>query len=331
MNRRSFLQQSAALAGLVCRRPHLGAQKKKPEAMTVKGPIAAEQMGVTLVHEHIFVDFSGADNVLKKRYDPDEIFKITLPHLERLKKLGCSTFVDCTPAYLGRDPVFLKRLAAASGLHILTATGYYGALGRKYLPKFVMDETPEQIAARWLREWKDGIEDTGIRPGLIKVGADPGALHELNRKLLQAAARTHLASGLTIAAHSGNGVAALEALKLVRDAGVAGSAFIWVHAHLEKEKSLHVRAAQQGAWVGFDQLRDAAKFEDHVKCVLSMKAAGHLNRVLLSHDAVGRPLDTLFTKLLPALKKAGLSDDEVKQLTVDSPREAFTIQVRSRK
>src|SRR5262249_1120258 len=70
-------------------------------------------------------------------------------------------------------------------------------------------------AARWLREWKDGIDDTGIRPGFIKIGVDAGALTVVNRKLVLAAARTHLENGLTIAAHTGDGVAALEEMKVL--------------------------------------------------------------------------------------------------------------------
>lgn len=341
MQRREFLRQSAALAGLAWCRSRINAQDPKPQIMTVQGSVASDQMGVTLVHEHILVDFIGADKASKDRYDPDAVFKVTLPHLKRIKELGCQTLVDCTPAYLGRDAALLKRLAAASGLHILTNTGYYGARQGKFLPDFVMKETAEQLAARWLREWKNGIDGTGIRPGFIKVGVDAGALPEINRKLLQAAARTHLDSGLTIAAHTGDGTAALAESKVVRDAGVAGSAFIWVHAQNEKDTALHVRAAEQGAWVEFDGV-DPKTVGQHVEFVKSMKAAGHLNRVLLSHDAgwyhVGepdggtfRPFDTLFTELLPALKKAGFTDDEVKQLTVDSPREAFTVRVRARK
>src|SRR4029077_4673318 len=107
----------------------------------------------------------------------------------------------------------------------------------------------------------------------------------------------------------------------------------------EKDTALHVRAAEQGAWVEFDGGGPQSGGR-HVELVKSMKAAGHLGRVLLSHDAgwyhVGepdggkfRPFDTLFTELLPALKKAGFTDAEVTQLAVDSPREAFTVRVRA--
>src|SRR5262249_58248025 len=120
--------------------------------------------------------------------------------------------VDCTPAYLGRDPALLRRLSESSGLNILTPTGYYGAGGGRFLPDHARTESSDELAARWLREWRDGIEGTGVRPRFIKLRADAGPLAEVHRKLVRAAARTHRESGLTNAAHSGDGVAALAAL-----------------------------------------------------------------------------------------------------------------------
>jgi phosphotriesterase-related protein len=309
--------------------------------VTVQGSITSDKLGTTLVHEHLLVDFIGADKVSKDRYDGNEVFKVVLPHLKRVRELGCRALVECTPAYLGRDPALLKRLAKASGLHILTNTGYYGAVQGKYLPAHALTEKPDQLAARWLREWTDGIDGTGIRPGFIKIGVDAGALTAVNRKLVRAAARTHLKSGLTIAAHTGDGAAALDELNLLREEGVDGSAFVWVHAQNEKDTALHVRAAEQGAWVEFDGI-GAQTVRQHVELVKAMKAQGHLGRVLVSHDAgwyrVGepgggkfRPYDTLFTDFVPALKAAGLKDAEIERLLVDNPREAFAIRVRTGK
>jgi phosphotriesterase-related protein len=169
---------------------------------------------------------------------------------------------------------------------------------------------------------------------------DAGPLTEVNRKLVQAASRTHLQSGLTVAAHTGDGVAALAELKVLQDEGVDGSAFIWVHAQNERDTGLHARAAGQGAWVEFDGIGPQT-IQRHVELVKAMKAAGFLDRVLLSHDAgwyhVGEPgggkyrsYETLFTEFLPALQAAGFTEAEVKKLTVENPREALTIRVRAK-
>jgi phosphotriesterase-related protein len=316
-----------------------GGREDRAVVMTVNGPIDPGAMGLTLPHEHLMVDFIGAEGVGPARYDADEVARVAMPHLERAKAQGIRTIVECTPAYLARDPALLKRLAGATGLNLLTPTGYYGANGGKHLPAHARAETADDLAGRWLVEWREGIDGTGIRPGFIKLGADAGPLPEVHRKLVRAAAITHLASGLTIATHSGDGEAALEAMDVLRAGGVGPSAFVWVHANNEPDAALHAKAAEAGAWVEFDGIGPDS-IEKHVGLVRAMKAAGHLGRVLLSHDAgwyhVGepgggtfRPFDTLMAAFVPALAAAGFSEAEVGRLTVDNPREAFTVRVRA--
>lgn len=340
--RREFLWQAAAgAAGLAvgsfgC--ALVGRGPRARQVMTVRGLIPADDLGATLPHEHIFLDFIGAAEVSKDRYNPDEIFEATLPYLEQIKDLGCDTLVECTPAYIGRNAALLKRLAKESGLHLLTNTGYYGAGKNKFLPRHAMTENADELAARWLVEWRDGIEGTGVQPGFIKIGVDGGKLSDVHRKLVRAAARTHLASGLTIAAHTGDGEAALDELQTLKEEGVAAGAFIWVHAQNERDPDVHARAAAKGAWVEFDHI-SPKDLGQHVQMVQAMRERGMLHRVLVSHDAgwyeIGkpkggqfRPYDTLFKEFLPALKEAGFNHDEIQQLLVVNPREAFTIQVR---
>ena len=301
---------------------------------TVAGAIDPALLGLTLMHEHVLVDFIGAAAVSPSRYDADAVFTRALPFLHQVKALGGATLVECTPAYLGRDPRLLQRLAKASGLNILSNTGYYGANKDQHLPPHAFTETPQQLAARWLRECKEGIDGTGINPGFMKIGVDAGPLSEVDAKLVRAAAITHKATGLPIAAHTGNGVAALEEIDILERAGVPLSSFIWVHAQSEADGALHQKAAARGAWVEFDGISPKS-VERHVGLVLEMRKAGRLDRVLVSHDAgwyhVGEPdggdfrgFDTLFTAFVPALKAAGLTEAEVRQLLVDNPRRALT-------
>ena len=301
---------------------------------TVGGRIDSRSLGLTLMHEHVLVDFIGAGAVSPARYDADAVFKQVLPHLQHLRALGGRTLVECTPAYLGRDPRLLRRLADASGLHILSNTGYYGANQDKHLPPHAFTESVEALAGRWIREWERGIDDTGIKPAFMKIGVDAGPLSPVDAKLVRAAALTYKATGLPIAAHTGNSVAAFEEFDLIEEAGVPLSAFIWVHAHAEPDASRHAKAASRGAWVEFDGLSEKS-VDRHVALVLDMRAAGQLDRVLVSHDAgwyhVGepnggafRPFDTIFTRFIPALKAAGLPDADLSRLLVDNPRRALS-------
>jgi phosphotriesterase-related protein len=336
MNRRDFLRVAAASAGsLRAAQVAVGQGPMPSDAMvqSVTGLVSVSELGAILPHEHVLVDFVGADQVSRQRYDAAEVFDAVLPHLKRLREVGGRTLVECTPAYLGRDPRLLQQLARASGVTLMTNTGYYGARQGKFLPLHAFDETADQLAQRWIAEWREGIEGTGIRPGLIKIGVDAGPMSAVNRKLVQAAARTHRATGLTIASHTGDGQAALEQLEVLRVERVPASAWIWVHAQNEPDRALHRRAARQGAWVEFDGVGPDS-IEQHVELVRALQNEHLLDRVLVSHDAgwysVGqtrggpfRPYDTLFTRFLPALKQAGVTDDDVRQLTVVNPARAL--------
>jgi Predicted metal-dependent hydrolase with the TIM-barrel fold len=312
--------------------------KKEGIIMTVNGPIPANQMGITLTHEHILVDFIGADSISEKRWDKSKVQKIVLPYLAQVKELGCKTFVDCTPAYLGRDPVLLKSISVSSGINILTNTGYYGAGNDKYLPRFAFEETEDQIAQRWIEEWDKGIEGTDVKPGFIKIGVANGSLSDLHKKLVIAAARTHLKTGLTIASHTGPSIPAFEELYILRKEGVSPEAFIWVHAQVEKDITTHIKAAKMGAWISLDGINDN-NLNDYVSMLKNMKENNVLGKVLLSHDAGWyhpgeekggeyRGYTTLFTKLLPLLRKENFSEKEIHQILVTNPAEAFTIRVR---
>jgi phosphotriesterase-related protein len=305
---------------------------------TVLGPIAPAAFGSALCHEHVLVDFIGADRVSRDRYDANEAFDVALPYLRRARELGCRGFVECTPAYLGRDPQLLARLARATDLHILTNTGYYGAAKDQYVPRHAFDESAGQLADRWVKEWEGGIEGTGVRPGFIKTGVDAGPLSAIDRKLVQAAARTHARTGLTIASHTGDTRAALEQLKVVVSEGIRPDAFIWVHAQNDWAPQSRVDAARKGAWVEIDNVSEKTAAECASR-VSTLKQAGLLHRLLVSHDAgwyrPGEPrggsfrgFETVYTAFIPALRQAGWSDAEIRQLMVANPAEAFTVRVR---
>ena len=333
MTRRSFLLLAAGTAGCAGgRKPH-AARGGAPAVHTVTGAVPAERLGVTLMHEHVLVDFIGADRVSPDRYDAEHAFTSVLPHLKAVRALGCETIAECTPAYLGRDPRLLRRLAEASGVRILTNTGYYGAARDKHLPRHAFTETDEQLAARWIQESERGIDGTGVRPAFMKIGVDESPLSEVDAKLVRAAALTHRATGLPIASHTGTGLAALEQLDILQAAGVPARAFIWVHAQAEKDGTFHSRVARRGAWLEFDGVSEST-IARHVERVGAMRDEGFLDRVLVSHDAgwyrVGepgggkfRPFDTMFTTFVPALRKAGFGDVDVQKLLTGNPARAL--------
>jgi predicted metal-dependent phosphotriesterase family hydrolase len=345
-SRRAFLQTTGLFVSACAAGPAFAAGVPEGKIMTVLGPISPQGLGLTLTHEHGVVDFLGAEKTNTLRHDADEAFHTILPHLKKLKEHGCRSFVECTPNYIGRDVRLLKRLAEASGLNILTNTGYYGAAGNKFLPKHAFTETAEQLSARWIKEWREGIAGSGVRPGFLKLGVEKGKLSETHVKLVRAAARVHLESGLSIAIHTGDGEAALDELRVLQGEGVAPGALIWVHA--QNDPGQHIEMAKRGAWVSLDGYSASEKNrERYKKFLIALRAEKLLSQVLLSHDhfwsvegeggrgslklhsgGAANAYESLFTHLLPDLRAAGFREADIQQVTAKNPAEAFTIRVR---
>lgn len=318
--------------------------------MTVRGPVDAGALGTTLIHEHLYADLRPHAEQVANPWSPSsEVVDLVLPYLRDIHRLGCRTLIDCTATTLGRNPALIRTLSEASGLHMLTVTGAYVAAGGRFIPPYVLGETDEQLARRWIDEWRNGIDGTDVRPGLIKLGVENEPLGETERKVLRAAARTHLHTGLVIASHTGpwgdvepgrNGRCAFAQLELLDAEGVAPSAYIWVHAQNEVQASQHVRAARSGAHVSFDGFRPGQE-GTYVALIGRMRDEGLLDRVLVSQDAgwynAGqprggefKPFAPLFTVLIPALRDAGFDDDDMNTLFVRNPSRAFTVRVRAR-
>lgn len=350
MNRRNFIQLSC-LTGMAYATGNAFnlayASADKAFIMTVNGKISPLQAGIFLPHEHVVTDFTGAEKVVQPQYNRQEAFDQLLPYLKALKQSGVSVMVECTPAYIGRDVRLLKQLSEESGLHILTNTGYYAAADLKFLPAHAYTESSLQLSARWLKEWKEGIEGTGIRPGFIKLGVGNGPLKPVEQKLVEAAAYTHLKSGLKIAIHTGNAAAVYEELEILNRQGVDAEALIWVHAQSDAEGEAHVEMAKKGCWISLDGINQTAEAIKHYAAQISrLKQEKLLHKVLISHDdgfMVNKkadrvtldtyqngnvePYQSIFKILKPQLLKTGFSEEDFRQMMVINPAEAFKIKV----
>lgn len=306
--------------------------------MTVRGPVPPQKLGLMLPHEHLFSNF-GEDPAEPPAYDEARLLAEVIPYAQRVREMGCRAVADSTAAWFGRSPRLLRAVSEKTGLHILTNTGYYGAASDRYVPRHAFEETHAGLAARWLREWREGIAGTGIRPGFFKIGVDSGPLSEIDAKLIRAAAVAHRESGLTIAVHTGgNPEAVRQQLAILREEGVSPEAWIWVHANQVKpgEEQALEEAARSGAWISLDGLDDTS-LERHLELLLWLRNRGHIQRVLLSHDGNSfraggkrplRPFTLLFEQFLPRLRQAGLQPAEIRRLTENNPARAFTVRRR---
>lgn len=328
MLRRTFLQAALASAPAA----------KTGMVITVRGAVRPDELGVFLSHEHLFSNF-GLDPADPAVYDTPRLLREVLRYVSSVKYLGAGAIADCTTQYFGRAPELLRRISDATGVHILTNAGYYGAAGGRYLPAHVHDESAGRIASRWVQEFHSGIGTSGIRPGFLKLGVDAGALKPVDEKLIRAAAIAHRQTGLVIAVHtSDNPAAARRQLALLSEEGVAASAWIWVHAnHCPQDAELR-QAAAAGAWLSLDGIAPET-LDRHLALLSLMKSDGRLGQVLLSHDGNSfrangtrplKPYTALFTHLLPLLEKSGFTRREIRLLTVENPARAFTVAPRLR-
>jgi len=315
-------------------------QNNDLKIITVTGEVPASKMGITLTHEHVLVDFAMIDSLGVNKYDKDSVIMKMLPYFEELKPFKVATFVDCTTEFMGRDPQMLAELSRKTGINILTNTGWYAADNRRHIPHEINMMSAEEIAEIWIGEAKNGIGNTGIKPGFIKIGINDFDFSETDKKLVAAACITHLETGLTIMSHTGRASAALAQLEILKKYGVDPSAFIWTHAMIESSKENILAIAQMGCWVAFDGIHEDITPLIRVNDLLHfMKSTRQLNRVLLSHDAGWyqpdkpqggkiRSYTAMFNSLIPYAMSEGFTQEELDQVIIKNPAEAFGVRVR---
>lgn len=321
----------------------LGCQEKQLDyIMTVNGPLPASEMGITLSHEHILVDFIGADSTGYHRWDKEEVVHKVLPFLAEIKEYQVSTLMECTPAFVGRDPWLLKMLSEQTGMHLVTNTGYYGANNNHYIPDQFYHMSAEEVSKLWVEEFENGIDGSGVRPGFIKIAVDSkDTLSAAHKKIITAAALTQKETGMVIASHTGPDAPAFAQLSVLQSHGVDPSRFIWVHAQGGSLEG-NINAARLGSWISLDNVNlnrepgSAYDVDWYAARIAALKEAGLLHRVLISHDAGWykpgekdggefRGFTGIFTDLIPALKSLDFSEEELDLLLVGNPRKAFSM------
>lgn len=306
---------------------------------TITGDVAAESLGLTLPHEHLFVDLRGPFAPGYAEADPEKVVTVMKPYLEAIEAVGVKAFVDCAPVGVGRNVAVLRRLAEITPIHIIAPTGAYK---ESFMPASLISLSAESLAEMWIREMTDGMDSTDSRAGFIKVAMSDNGPTDIEVRNLQAAALASRQTGAVVASHTIGGVVARRELEVLERAGHDLQRFIWVHAHSELDTAIHVEVAKRGAWIEFDAIgaENWMPQATMLKSVLAFIEAGYADHILLSHDAGwydpsqpdGQPkpdgirgYTTLFEQFIPALKARGVSDDVIHQITVTNPAKAFAM------
>src|SRR3954470_11494472 len=169
------------------------------EVQTVAGPIDAQDLGKTLIHEH----FRGRDEAVAHQwphaYDEDEEWRLCMEQANAVKEHGVKTIVEPTAMLLGRNVPLLQRIAEESGLNIVACTGIYTY---DHLPHYFQNRDADAMADLFVHDIEQGIQGTYVKAAFIKCAADEPGVTENIEKVHRAAARASLRTGKPIMAHS---------------------------------------------------------------------------------------------------------------------------------
>lgn len=311
---------------------------------TIRGPIDSSELGRTLSHEHLTAGSAGMERILGM-WDDDEAAEASIEALRRLKTAGIDSIIDLTPFDLGRQMRLFERVAEAdTGVHVVCATGVY-----RWVPAYFLGRDPDDIAEYFVREIEDGLEGTGIKPGIIKLAWDleyrlsEPALASDPRRMLEAtaraAARAAKATGIPISCHTlARDELGTPLLDIFEDEGLDPAAVTIGHSNDSTDMEYLKRIAARGANIGLDRYGGVRGEEENIRragLALALAQAGYAEQTSLGHDASPnmrfggrRPVNLdcwlpVPTFEVPWLLANGASDDDIDAMLVRSIRRTF--------
>lgn len=299
--------------------------------ITTLGPKRADELGLILPHEHIFVDLRTPDQPGYAQAEAGDVLRLMRPEIERAQAAGVTALVECSAVGVGRRADLLKTVSDATGLPLVVPTGIYR---EPWVPAWAQAASEDELYA-WMRSELDGaIEQSGVRAGWIKLSAGDDGLTAVETRILRAAARAGAATGAVIGSHTIRGRVVGDQLDVLEQAGYAPARFIWIHAQVEPDFALNLAMARRGAWIEYDNLGTPEADDLIFDRVQKMLAAGLAGQVLLSHDrgwydpaqpggGTPRPFTPLSEHFLPRLRAAGVDEATLAQLTRHNPFLAF--------
>lgn len=305
-----------------------------PYVQTVDGPVAPEEVGLTLPHEHVFLEMWATDGLGYVGQLRDE--DVLGAELTAFRDAGGSCLVDQTPGGAGRDPLGLRRMSARTGLKIVTGCGWY--IEPFYPPADDLSRrSTAQIAEQLVAEITEGFGDTGVRPGIIgEIGASQGWISPLEERVHRAAARAQVRTGLPLATHTLYHSTGMAQMALLDEEGVDPSRVSIGHCDTFPSLEYCRTVARWGGYVSIDNVgHQLGDHEEQVRrLVVGLLNAGHETQILLSQDVGqvgelrtrgGRGYTYLGETFLPLLRSSGVTEEAIHTITVENPRRWLTI------
>ncbi|WP_067811237.1 phosphotriesterase family protein [Actinomadura kijaniata] len=310
---------------------------------TVRGPVA--DAGATLMHEHVFglspeILWNWPD--IPEGWDPEERAREAAGRLDALKAAGIDTIVDLTVVGLGRHVPSVQRVAALTEINIVAATGLYTY---DELPPYFGNRGPgtlfggpDRLAEFFVRDITEGIGRTGVKAGMLKCATGRKGITPGVERVIRAVAAAHRETGVPITTHSESATRnGLDQQRLLAEEGVDPSRVVIGHAGDSTDLAYLEELIAGGSYLGMDRFGiEFTSFADRVATVAALCERGHADRMVLSHDSycfndrfdpeVVRRRHPNYHLLhiphdvLPALRAAGVTEEQIRQMLVDNPR-----------
>lgn len=317
------------------------------QVQTVQGPVDAEQIGVTLIHEHLrFRDEATAEN-WPDRYDADVEREAAVAAVTAARDRGVRTIVDPTAMGGGRDVRFMRDVAQATGVNVVACTGIYSY---DHLPQYFVNRDADQVAEHYVSDIEKGIQGTEIKAAFIKTAADEPGITPNVEKLHRAAARASLQTGAPIMCHShpASGTGPKQVAILLEE-GVDPAKIQIAHTGDSDDLDYIEGLLASGVWIGLDRygLNMFLPRERRDATTAELLRRGHADRLFLSQDHCATidyfppeafeavfagglveqtwSMTLVLDEVVPWLREQGLFDDATfDQVYVANPRRWLT-------
>lgn len=316
---------------------------------TVCGPIRVDDLGVTLMHEHLVIAYPGWEaDTRNPGAGREEIRTVAVDKIRQMQEYGIQSMLDPCPNDLGRDVALAAEVSELTGFNIICATGLYkedeGGAAYWHFTRS-LGKGVEAMAELFIRELTEGIGDTGIRAGIIKVATGEGRITDYEYEVLEAAALAAVETGAPITTHTDQGTMGVEQQEFLTGKGVPAHRIIIGHSCGAADHGYHLKILDGGSYLGFDRfgLEVLAPDEQRIKSLVALLRKNRGQHIVVSHDCVwctrGTPFpqemlalmdpDVLFNpthfhrNIIPRLLELGVTREQIDALLVDNPRRFF--------
>jgi phosphotriesterase-related protein len=317
-----------------------------PNVETVQGPVDADALGLTLVHEHLRFRDEAVAVEWPTRYDEQLELDAALLAVNAAKAHGVQTIVDPAAMFAGRDVRFMRRVAEATGVHVIACTGIYSY---DYLPHYFANRDVDVMADHFVEDIERGIQGTDIKAAFLKCAADAAGVTENIEKIHRAVARASVQTGAPIMAHSMPAVATgPRQVEIFKEEGVDMARVQIAHCGDSDDVDYIEGLIDSGVYVGLDRygLEMFMPIDKRNATAAELLRRGHAERLLISQDFCGTidwfppeaaavlegsgairnwSMTLVFEEVVPALREMGVMDDGTfRMIFTENPRRWLT-------